>query len=164
LELVQDFAFLTGARERVPVIGKPLLPLLDLDDGVTPGALKGGVQVLARHPLRDEILIGSTDGIPQIYRMNRITVRKIGDNANLIRKFPIMQGRIFGVDIAPGTWSNNVAAAGCYWERVSDFSGDVVRIIDSGDTHATGVKTITIAPTDAGFKSWDCGTWTRVGG
>ena len=71
---------------------------------------------------------------------------------------------IVGVDIAPGTWSNNVAAAGCYWERVSDFSGDVVRIIDSGDTHATGVKTITIAPTDAGFKSWDCGTWTRVGG
>ena len=40
LELVQDFAFLTGARERVPVIGKPLLPLLDLDDGVTPGALE----------------------------------------------------------------------------------------------------------------------------
>jgi len=68
---------------------------------ITPGALKGGVQVLARHPLRDEILIGSTDGIPQIYRMKRITIRKIGDNANLIRKFPAMQGRIFGVDFAP---------------------------------------------------------------
>jgi hypothetical protein len=63
--------------------------------------LKGGVQTLARHPLRNEILIGSTDGIPQIYRMERITIRKIGDNANLIRKFPAMQGRIFGVDFAP---------------------------------------------------------------
>ncbi len=74
---------------------------IDNVTSITPGALKGGVQVLARHPLRDEVLIGGTDGIPQIYRMKRITVRKIGDNANLIRKFPAMQGRIFGVDFAP---------------------------------------------------------------
>ncbi|MBK8094581.1 MAG: DUF1553 domain-containing protein [Verrucomicrobiaceae bacterium] len=68
---------------------------------ITPGALKGGVQVLARHPQRNEVLIGGTDGVPAIYRMERITKRVIGDNANLIRKFPAMQGRIFGVDFAP---------------------------------------------------------------
>lgn len=68
---------------------------------ITPGALKGGVQVLARHPLRDEVLIGGTDGVPAIYRMERITKRVIGDNANLIRQFPAMQGRVFGVDFAP---------------------------------------------------------------
>lgn len=68
---------------------------------ITPGALKGGVQALARHPSRNEILIGGTDGVPSIYRMERITKRVIGDNANLIRKFPVMQGRIFGVDFAP---------------------------------------------------------------
>ena len=68
---------------------------------ITPGALKGGVQALARHPSRNEILIGGTDGVPAIYRMERITKRVIGDNANLIRKFPVMQGRIFGVDFAP---------------------------------------------------------------
>jgi WD40 repeat protein/mono/diheme cytochrome c family protein len=68
---------------------------------ITPGALKGGVHVVARHPTRNEILIGGTDGVPQIYRMERITKRVIGDNANLIRKFPAMQGRIFGVDFAP---------------------------------------------------------------
>ncbi len=68
---------------------------------ITPGALKGGVQVLARHPLRNEVLIGGTDGVPAIYRMERMTKRVIGDNANLIRKFPAMQGRIFGVDFAP---------------------------------------------------------------
>ena len=67
---------------------------------ITPGALKGGVQVLARHPLRNEVLIGGTDGVPAIYRMERITKRVIGDNANLIRKFPAMQGRIFGLDFA----------------------------------------------------------------
>lgn len=68
---------------------------------ITPGALKGGVQALARHPQRNEILIGGTDGVPAIYRMERITKRVIGDNANLIRRFPAMQGRIFGVDFAP---------------------------------------------------------------
>jgi WD40 repeat protein/mono/diheme cytochrome c family protein len=91
---------------------------------ITPGALKGGVQVLARHPTRDEILIGSTDGIPQIYRMNRITVRKIGDNANLIRKFPTMQGRIFGVDFAP---DGKRIAAGASFEgtgAVNIYSSD----------------------------------------
>ncbi|MDP1586574.1 MAG: c-type cytochrome domain-containing protein, partial [Prosthecobacter sp.] len=91
---------------------------------ITPGALKGGVQVLARHPTRDEILIGSTDGIPQIYRMNRITVRKIGDNANLIRKFPAMQGRIFGVDFAP---DGKRIAAGASFEgtgAVNIYSSD----------------------------------------
>ena len=75
---------------------------------ITPGALKGGVQGLARHPKRNEILIGGTDGVPAIYRMERITKRVIGDNANLIRRFPSMPGRIFGVDFAAD--GNQIAA------------------------------------------------------
>lgn len=65
---------------------------------ITPGALRGGLQSVARHPSRDEILVGGADGIPQIYRVFRQTARKIGDNANLIRRFPAMEGRIFSVD------------------------------------------------------------------
>lgn len=74
---------------------------IDNITSITPGALKGGVQALARHPSRDEVLIGGTDGVPAIYRMQRVTKRVIGDNANLIRQFPPMQGRIFGVAFAP---------------------------------------------------------------
>ncbi len=74
---------------------------IDNITSITPGALKGGVQVLARHPSRDEVLIGGTDGVPAIYRMTRVTKRVIGDNANLIRQFPAMQGRIFGAAFAP---------------------------------------------------------------
>lgn len=74
---------------------------IDNITSITPGALKGGVHAVARHPTKNEVLIGGTDGVPQIYRMERITKRVIGDNANLIRKFPAMQGRIFGVDFAP---------------------------------------------------------------
>ncbi len=55
---------------------------------ITPGALKGGLSALARHPKRDEILIGGSDGEPKLYRVFRQTVRVIGDDSNLIREFP----------------------------------------------------------------------------
>ncbi|MDA0838890.1 MAG: DUF1549 domain-containing protein [Planctomycetota bacterium] len=68
---------------------------------ITPGALKGGLQSVARHPERDQVLVGGADGTPQVYRMLRETKRVIGDNANLIKRFPPMKGRIFSVDYSP---------------------------------------------------------------
>ncbi|GEP44668.1 DUF1549 domain-containing protein [Brevifollis gellanilyticus] len=103
---------------------------------ITPGALKGGVQALARHPLRNEILIGGTDGMPAIYRMERITKRVIGDNANLIRKFPVMEGRIFGVDFAPD--GKRIAAGASH-----EGSGAVnIYSSDYDSEMPAGVKTI----------------------
>ncbi|MEZ6136954.1 MAG: c-type cytochrome domain-containing protein [Pirellulaceae bacterium] len=67
---------------------------------ITPGALRGGVSSIASHPERDEILVGGADGIPKIYRIYRETERRIGDDANLIRQFPAMTGRIFSVCIS----------------------------------------------------------------
>lgn len=67
---------------------------------ITPGALRGGIQSVARHPFRDEVVIGASDGTPQIYRLFRQTKRVIGDNANLIRRYSPMKGRIFGVDFS----------------------------------------------------------------
>lgn len=64
---------------------------------ITPGALRGGLHAVARRPGRDEVLIGGADGVPQVYRVFRQTARRIGDNANLLRKFPPMEGRIFAV-------------------------------------------------------------------
>ena len=55
---------------------------------ITPGALKGGLSAVARHPKRDEIVIGGSDGEPKLYRVFRQTVRVIGDDSNLIREFP----------------------------------------------------------------------------
>jgi WD40 repeat protein len=64
---------------------------------ITPGALKGGLQSVARHPKKDELLIGGSDGTPKIYRMHRQMKRVIGDDFNLIRTFEPMPGRIFSV-------------------------------------------------------------------
>ena len=67
---------------------------------ITPGALKGGLTSVARHPKRDEILIGGSDGVPRLYRMIRQTVRVIGDDSNLIREFEPMKGRINAVAVS----------------------------------------------------------------
>jgi WD40 repeat protein/mono/diheme cytochrome c family protein len=64
---------------------------------ITPGALKGGLQSVARHPKKDELLIGGSDGAPKIYKMYRQKKRVIGDDFNLIRAFESMPGRIFKV-------------------------------------------------------------------
>ena len=82
---------------------------IDNITSITPGALKGGIQSVGRHPLRDEILFGGADGTPRIYRMHRTTARVIGDDANLLWEFPPLPGRIFSVDISP---DGRVLAAG----------------------------------------------------
>ena len=67
---------------------------------ITPGALKGGIHAITVHPKKEEVLVGGSDGVPQIFRLTRVTKRVIGDNSNLVRKFPPMPGRIFSVDFA----------------------------------------------------------------
>lgn len=70
---------------------------IDNITSITPGALKGGLTSVARHPKRDEILMGGSDGTPKVYRIFRETARVIGDDANLIGNFEPMPGRIFSV-------------------------------------------------------------------
>ena len=65
---------------------------------ITPGALKGGIASVDRHPVRDEILVGGSDGVPKIYQMHRTTKRQIGDDANLLLELPALEGRVFAVD------------------------------------------------------------------
>jgi WD40 repeat protein len=86
--------------------------------------LRGGLHAVARRPGRDEVLIGGADGVPQVYQVFRKTARRIGDNANLLRKFPPMEGRIFAVD-----YSNDgklIAAASSYNGRgaISLYTGE----------------------------------------
>lgn len=70
---------------------------IDNITSITPGALKGGLMSVARHPTRDELLIGGADGVPKIYQVYRTKKRVIGDDFNLLRKFEALPGRIFAV-------------------------------------------------------------------
>ncbi len=74
---------------------------IDNITSITPGALRGGISALAMHPERPEVLVGGADGTPKVYRLFRETERRIGDDANLIRAFPTMAGRIFSLALDP---------------------------------------------------------------
>ena len=67
-----------------------------------------------------------------------------------------------GPEIAPGRYQASDAAH-CRWMRLSGFSGsgdDLIELVQYGDV--TGSLVVEIAPTDTGFFSFFCGTWTPV--
>ncbi|WP_264033202.1 hypothetical protein [Mycobacterium riyadhense] len=63
-----------------------------------------------------------------------------------------------GVDIQPGTYRSE-GGDSCYWERLRGLSGNVADIIANGAGY--GPQVVTIAPTDAAFKTQQCAPWTR---
>jgi len=61
-----------------------------------------------------------------------------------------------GDDILPGTYRTDNTGS-CYWERLSDFTGDFQAILANGTP--SGPVIVTISSTDAGFTSQRCGEW-----
>jgi WD40 repeat protein len=88
---------------------------IDNITSITPGALKGGLNSVDRHPGKDELLAGGADGVPKLYQMLRTQARKIGDDFNLIRSYEGLAGRVNDVRFSP---DGNVIAA------VSSDDGD----------------------------------------
>ncbi|HET6572259.1 MAG TPA: c-type cytochrome domain-containing protein [Fimbriiglobus sp.] len=87
---------------------------IDNVTSITPGALKGGLMALDVRPitpgrwlqkrpddtpgaprkLYDELLSAGSDGTPRLYKMHRETKRVIGDDANRIKEYEAMPGRV----------------------------------------------------------------------
>jgi WD40 repeat protein len=89
---------------------------IDNITSITPGALKGGLQAIARNPVKrdtkvnvtdkgidtsdrfyDELLIAGADGTPKLYKMHREKKRVIGDDFNKVRVYPALIGRVNSV-------------------------------------------------------------------
>lgn len=87
---------------------------------ITPGALKGGLMAVDRRPSKeaklakvspdapkappqtyDELLCAGSDGKPRLYKMHREVARVIGDDANRLKEFAAMPGRISAVQFDP---------------------------------------------------------------
>ena len=66
-----------------------------------------------------------------------------------------------GVDLQAGTYRSQ-GGDSCYWERLRGFGGQTADIIANG----AGIlpQTVTIAPTDAGFRSQGCAPWSMDSG
>lgn len=67
---------------------------------ITPGALKGGLVDVQRHPTREEVLTAGSDGEPRLYQIFRTQERRIGDDFNLVRSFPVLPGRVCDLDFS----------------------------------------------------------------
>ena len=63
-----------------------------------------------------------------------------------------------GASLPAGTYRTRANVSGCYWARLSGFSGQLSDIIANNFTSSHQV--VAIEPTDAGFSSSGCGTWT----
>jgi WD40 repeat protein len=150
---VLDTVFSTDASHLVTVSRDRSMKLIDVPHeqfidnitSITPGALKGGLMAVARHPTRDELLIGGADGVPKIYRMYREKKRVIGDDYNLIRAFDRLPGRVFAVAYSPD--GRRIAAGS------SHRAGGEVRLFSTEDgalvwSHAlrAGVFTLAFRP------------------
>lgn len=98
---------------------------IDNVTSITPGALKGGLNAITRHPAKDELLTGGSDGTPKIFKMVRDKARQIGDNSNQIREFAAMPGRVYSV--AYSRDGNRIAAGSSL-----DGKGEI-RIYDAND-------------------------------
>lgn len=66
---------------------------------------------------------------------------------------------IIGTDIAPGTYRNE-GESSCYWARLKGFGGSLNDIVTNENTDEQA--TVTIAASDKGFQSTDCGNWTKL--
>ena len=64
-----------------------------------------------------------------------------------------------GADVPAGTYRSSHDSDFCYWERLSGFGGSLDEI--NANSISTGRTLVTIDPSDAGFDSDDCGTWTN---
>lgn len=64
-----------------------------------------------------------------------------------------------GTDIEPGTYRTREGSSGCYYARLSGFSNEMDDLIANGN--ASGPVVVTVEPSDAGFESKRCGTWTQ---
>ncbi len=74
---------------------------------------------------------------------------------------PIPEGTfIVGTDILPGSYRTGTGLDGCYWQRLSGFGGTLGEIIANDFTDGSAI--VTISPSDRGFSSSNCGTWTNV--
>jgi|688.fasta_scaffold35091_2 mono/diheme cytochrome c family protein len=83
---------------------------IDNITSITPGALRGGLMAVDRHPVLEHVVAAGADGTPRAYRIHRHAKRVIGDDANLIFPLHSLNGRVFGLRFSPD--GKRVAAVG----------------------------------------------------
>jgi WD40 repeat protein/mono/diheme cytochrome c family protein len=119
---------------------------IDNITSITPGALKGGLICIDRHPTKDELLCGGSDGQPKIFKMVRTEARKIGDNANLIREYGAMPGRVFGVAYSPDGSQIVAASSNDGTGQIRAYKAEDGAVLWQVDVPEGGMYTVDFSP------------------
>ena len=147
------FADALAAGPLVARLGGVLLLLPPNDLGLAPEGVRFVRDRLAR--LTTPMILGGTAAVNGIVEWQMravlggdpVPAAAFGDGTyRLANGFP------------PGTYRTLASAEGCYWERLRGFSGHPSDII--ANDISTGPMTVTVEPTDAGFRVSRCGIWT----
>jgi WD40 repeat protein len=113
---------------------------------ITPGALKGGLMAVRRHPARDEFLTGGSDGEPKLYKMIRTQARVIGDDFNRIRGYQPLPGRIFSLDFNKDGSQFVVGSSTGMGGAVRIYSTEDAKLLHELKGHARGVFVVAFRP------------------
>jgi hypothetical protein len=70
---------------------------------------------------------------------------------------------VVGTQMASGTYRAEPVSAGCYWQRLRDFSGMPESVISEEWVNSVRSVIVTVSPGDVGFKAdADCGMWAML--
>ncbi|HTN77521.1 MAG TPA: hypothetical protein VL096_19820, partial [Pirellulaceae bacterium] len=119
---------------------------IDNITSITPGALKGGLNQVDRHPTRDEVLAAGSDGSVKVYKMYREKARQIGDDFNLIRAYPTLPGRVMSVAFSA---DGALVAAGSSLDgkgQVMVAQTEDAKLVSKLDVPESGLFTVTFRP------------------
>ena len=108
--------------------------------------LRGELTAVARHPDKDEIVIGGADRVPYVYLMDRPRNMKVGEEATLVRGLERQDGAIFALDWSPDGKRIAVAGAGA---SVNLYDADTGTLTSSCKGHSAGIYSVAFSPDGA---------------
>jgi WD40 repeat protein len=108
--------------------------------------IRGELTAVARHPNKDEVVIGGADRVPYVYWMDRPRNMKVGEEATLVRTLERQDGAIFALDWSPDGKRIAVAGAGA---SVNLYDAATGAQTASCKGHSAGIYSVAFSPDSA---------------
>lgn len=119
---------------------------IDNITSITPGALKGGLMCVQRHPKEEHVLMGGADGEPKLYKIFRTEARRIGDDFNKIRTYQSLPGRICSVSFNADGSQFVVGASNATSGSARIYQTDDGKLLHELPGHTAGVFAVAFRP------------------
>lgn len=119
---------------------------IDNITSITPGALKGGLMAVQRHPKEEQVLVGGADGEPKLYKIFRTQARQIGDDFNRIRGYAALPGRIISLQFNADGSKFVVGSSNATSGAARIYNTDDAKLLHELPGHTGGVFAVAFRP------------------